>query len=114
MVSLNKKSLAFILYDWATSPISTIHTTFIFSVYFVEKIAVENGSFLWGVIIAIASILTAFLGPILGSYADKKRKRKLILFILTILGGFSTMLLWFAKPSIEYLLFSSISLTAFS
>ena len=43
MVSLNKKSLAFILYDWATSPITTIHTTFIFSVYFVEKIAVENG-----------------------------------------------------------------------
>ena len=108
MVSLNKKSLTFILYDWATSPITTIHTTFIFSVYFVEKIAVENGSFLWGVIIAIASILTALFGPTLGSYADKKRKRKLILFILTILGGFSTMLLWFAKPSVEYLLFASI------
>lgn len=56
MVSLNKKSLTFILYDWATSPITTIHTTFIFSVYFVEKIAVENGSFIWGVIIAIAAI----------------------------------------------------------
>ena len=73
MVSLNKNSLAFILYDWATSPITTIHTTFIFSVYFVEKIAVENGSFIWGVIIAIAAMLTAFMGPILGSYADKKR-----------------------------------------
>ena len=42
MVNLNKKSLTFILYDWATSPITTIHTTFIFSVYFVEKIAVEK------------------------------------------------------------------------
>ena len=41
MVSLNKKSLTFILYDWATSPITTIHTTFIFSVYFVEKIMPE-------------------------------------------------------------------------
>jgi len=108
MVSLNKNSLAFILYDWATSPITTIHTTFIFSVYFVEKIAVKNGSFLWGVIIAIAAIMTAFMGPILGSYADKKRKRKLILFFLTMLGGFSTMLLWFAKPGIEYLVFASI------
>ena len=45
MVSLNKKSLAFILYDWATSPITTIHTTFIFSVYFVEKIAVKMDPF---------------------------------------------------------------------
>ena len=108
MVSLNKNSLAFILYDWATSPITTIHTTFIFSVYFVEKIAVKNGSFLWGVIIATAAIMTAFMGPILGSYADKKRKRKLILFFLTILGGFSTMLLWFAKPGIDYLVFASI------
>ena len=109
MVSINKNSLAFILYDWATSPITTIHTTFIFSVYFIEKIAVKNGSFLWGVIIAIAAIMTAFMGPILGSYADKKRKRKLILFFLTILGGFSTMLLWFAKPGIEYLV--SVSYT---
>ena len=66
MVSLNKKSLAFILYDWATSPITTIHTTFIFSVYFVEKIAVKNGSFLWGVISAIVAILTAFMGRVLG------------------------------------------------
>ena len=109
MGSLNKKSITFILYDWATSPITTIHTTFIFSVYFVEKIAVENGPFLWGFIIAIAAMLTAFMGPILGSYADKKRKRKLILFFLTMLGGFSTMLLWFAKPGTDYLVFASIS-----
>ena len=74
MGSLNIKSLTFILYDWATSPITTIHTTFIFSVYFVEKIAVKDGSFLWGVIIAISAIMTAFMGPILGSYADKKKK----------------------------------------
>ena len=51
MVSLNKKSLAFILYDWATSPITTIHTTFIFSVYFVNSIADKSGSFFWGLII---------------------------------------------------------------
>ena len=84
MVSLNKNSLAFILYDWATSPITTIHTTFIFSVYFVEKIAVKNGSFLWGVIIAIAAIMTAFMGPILGSYADKQRKRTVSYTHLTL------------------------------
>ena len=69
MISLNKKSLAFILYDWATSPITTIHATFIFSVYFIEKIAIENGPFVWGCIIAAASLLTALLGPILGSFS---------------------------------------------
>ncbi len=108
MISLNKKSLAFILYDWATSPITTIHTTFIFSVYFIEKIAIENGPFAWGCIIAAASLLTALLGPILGSFSDKKRKRKSILLFLTILGGFSTMSLWYAQPGEEYLIFASI------
>ena len=84
MIKFNQKSLSFILYDWATSPITTIHTTFIFSVYFVESIADENGSFFWGLIIALASIFTAVLGPILGSYSDKNKKRKLILFIFRI------------------------------
>ena len=82
----NKKQISFILYDWATSPITTIHTTFIFSIYFVEKIAKNDGSFIWGLIVGMASLISAILGPYIGSYADKKGIRKLILFFLTLLG----------------------------
>ena len=96
------------LFDWATSPIPTIHTTFIFSVYFVNSIADNSGSFYWGLIIGIAGVLTAFLGPLLGSFSDKKGIRKKTLFILVLIGFLATSLLWFAKPNEKYFLYSIV------
>ena len=96
------------MFDWATSPIPTIHTTFIFSVYFVNKIAINNGTFIWALVVGFAGILTAVLGPLIGSYADKKGNRKSFLFFLTLLGFFSTSFLWFAKPGNDYLIFATI------
>jgi len=102
------------MFDWGTSPIPTIHTTFIFSVYFVNLIAVENGTFYWACIVGLAGFLTAILGPILGSHSDKKGNRKKFLFFLTLAGCFSTSLLWFAKPGNDFLIlavvFSCISI----
>ena len=96
------------LFDWATSPIPTIHTTFIFSVYFVNSIADNSGSFYWGLIIGIAGVLTAFLGPLLGSFSDKKGIRKKTLFILVLIGFLATSLLWFAKPNEKYFLYAIV------
>ena len=96
------------LFDWATSPIPTIHTTFIFSVYFVNSIADNSGSFYWGLIIGIAGVLTAFLGPLLGSFSDKKGIRKKTLFYLVFIGFLATSLLWFAKPNEKYFLYSIV------
>ena len=95
-------------FDWATSPIPTIHTTFIFSVYFVNSIADNSGSFYWGLIIGIAGVLTAFLGPLLGSFSDKKGIRKKTLFILVLIGFLATSLLWFAKPNEKYFLYAIV------
>ena len=108
MAKLNKKSISFILFDWGTSPLPTIHTTFIFSVYFINLIAVNNGTFIWGCIVGFAGILTACFGPLIGSYSDKKGNRKFILLILILLGVASTALLWFARPGSEYLFFATI------
>ena len=96
------------LFDWATSPIPTIHTTFIFSVYFVNSIADNSGSFYWGLIIGIAGVLTAFLGPLLGSFSDKKGIRKKTLFYLVFIGFLATSLLWFAKPNEKYFLYAIV------
>ncbi len=96
------------LFDWATSPIPTIHTTFIFSVYFVNSIADKSGSFFWGLIIGIAGVLTAFLGPLLGSFSDKKGIRKKTLFYLVFIGFLATSLLWFAKPNEKYFLYAIV------
>ncbi len=108
MSKFNKKSVSFMLFDWGTSPIPTIHTTFIFSVYFVNSIAVDNGTFFWACILGFSGFLTAILSPILGSFSDKKGNRKFILFILTIFGFISTSLLWFALPGSEYLVFATV------
>ncbi|MDC3072119.1 MFS transporter [bacterium] len=108
ILNSKKKTISFLLFDWATSPIPTIHTTFIFSIYFVNLIAQKSGSFYWGLIIGIAGFVTAFIGPILGSYSDKKGNRKKILFYLVLIGFFSTGLLWFAKPSEKYFLYATV------
>ena len=108
MSVLNKKAISFILFDWATSPVPTIHTTFIFSVYFINLIAIENGTFIWGCLVGVAGILTACLGPIMGSYTDRKGNRKLFLLLITLLGFFTTSLLFFAKPENDYLIFATI------
>ena len=54
MSQLNKKTISFMMFDWGTSPITTIHTTFIFSVYFVNSIAIDNGTFFWPCIVGFA------------------------------------------------------------
>ena len=81
MSVLNKKAISFILFDWATSPVPTIHTTFIFSVYFINLIAIENGTFIWGCLVGVAGIVTACLGPIMGSYTDRKGNSKWFLLL---------------------------------
>ena len=108
MSQLNKKTISFMMFDWGTSPITTIHTTFIFSVYFVNSIAIDNGTFFWACIVGFAGFLTALLGPIVGSYSDKKGNKKYFLLILTLIGCFSTSLLWFAKPEYNYFIFASL------
>ena len=35
--------ISWILYDWASSPLPTLHATFVFAVYFTTVIAPENG-----------------------------------------------------------------------
>ena len=76
MLQFNKKTISFMMFDWGTSPITTIHTTFIFSVYFVNSIAIDNGTFFWACIVGFAGFLTALLGPMVGSYSDKKGNKK--------------------------------------
>ena len=108
MSKFNKKSISFMLFDWGTSPIPTIHTTFIFSVYFVNSIALKDGTFIWGCILAIAGVLTGLLSPVIGSFTDKKGTRKRFLLLLTFVGFISTAILWFAKPGHEYMIFAAL------
>jgi len=105
-----KKILNFALYDFANSAFTTIIITFIFSTYFAKQIAPNPilGQSYWGWAIGITGILVALIGPLLGSFADKKNCTELFIKIFTIICITLTSFLWFAKPSEKYLLFTLI------
>ena len=105
-----KKIFNFALYDFANSAFTTIIITFIFSTYFAKQIAPNPvlGQSYWGWAIGTTGILVAIIGPILGSYADKKNFIEFFIKLFTIICISLTTLLWFSKPSEKYLLFTLI------
>ena len=69
-----KKIFNFALYDFANSAFTTIIITFIFATYFAKQIAPNPvlGQAYWGWTIGITGFFIAIIGPIVGSFADKK------------------------------------------
>ena len=92
------------LYDWANSAFATIIETFVFAAYFTRRVA-ENetiGSVQWGNTLSVAGVIVAIGGPILGAMADQGGRRKPWIAAFTFLCVVATALLWFVKPSPEY------------
>ena len=96
--------MGYALYDWACSPVPTLHATFIFAVYFTTQVAPENGTAYWGYMTALASLSVAIIAPFLGGLADAKSIRKLMLLIFTLIGGFSTLFLWNILPQSSFMM----------
>ena len=103
-----KKIFNFALYDFANSAFTTIIITFIFSTYFAKEIAPNPilGQSYWGWTIGIMGVIVAIIGPLLGSFADKKNYTEFFIKIFTIICISLTCLLWFSKPSEKYLLYT--------
>lgn len=97
--------LSWAFYDWATSAFSTVILTFVFASYFTEGIAKDTvtGTHQWGNAIALSGIFIAILSPITGAISDSSGRRKPWLFSFTAISIISTALLWFAKPSPDYI-----------
>lgn len=96
--------IGWILYDWASSPLPTLHTTFIFAVYFTTVIAPDNGSFYWAQMTALSAFLVAIAAPVMGRYADSKGLVKKGFMVSTIIAAVATAALWFIQPSPNFIL----------
>ena len=103
-----KKIFNFALYDFANSAFTTIIITFIFATYFATQIAPNPilGQSYWGWTIGATGFLVAIIGPIAGSFADKKNKIVFFIRCFSLLCILFTSLLWFSKPSESYLLYT--------
>ena len=91
---------SWILYDFANSSFTTIVVTFIYAVYFAEKIAADGTAGLaqWGWAVGISAVIVAILSPFLGAVADSGGHRKRFLFISTLVCIFGSIVLFFPLP----------------
>jgi len=105
-----KKIFNFALYDFANSAFTTIIITFIFATYFAKQIAPNPilGQAYWGWTIGVTGFLVALIGPIVGSFADKKNRIIFFIRFFSLLCILFTSLLWFSKPSQSYLVYTLV------
>lgn len=113
---VTKPLLAWSLYDWASSPVPTLHATFIFSVFFTTAVMPEGGSVAWAWMTSATAFLLAVAAPVLGRMADQRGSAKSFLGLMVFLGAGATALLWFVEPDPSFammaLLLSAISIFA--
>ncbi len=103
MIEHRKRIWGWWMFDWANQPYNILLLTFIFAPYFTSTVAPDpvSGQAMWGWMLAIAGLITAFFAPILGAIADNSgRKRVWIVFWSALyMAGASS--LWFAMPDAE-------------
>ncbi|MFZ5610464.1 MAG: MFS transporter [Pseudomonadota bacterium] len=92
--------LSWALYDWAAQPYFTVVLTFIFGPYFQNKVApsLEKGQAWWGYGMAVAGLLVALTGPVLGAIADVRGQRKPWLLLANAMMVAGLMVTWIAVP----------------
>jgi len=81
---------AWCMYDWANSAFATTVMAALLPPYF-SKVAAANlsrvqASSIWGYSVALAMLVSAFLGPVLGAVADYTGSKKRFLFAFLLIG----------------------------
>jgi len=98
------------LYDWANSAFSAVIITFVFATYFSQGIAPDevSGTAMWGWAMTASGIAIAVLAPVLGAIADSGGRRKPWVFAFTVVAVIGCLVLWYARPSTEFVVFTLV------
>jgi UMF1 family MFS transporter len=99
---LSRRLIAWSLYDWASSPVPTLHATFIFSVFFTTAVMPEGGTAAWAWMTSASALAVAISAPLLGRFADGRGAVRTCLAITTAIGALATAGLWFVEPDISF------------
>ena len=96
------QSCSWMLYDWASSVLPTLHTTFVFAVYFTTVILPDSGTFYWAMMTGSVALITGLLAPILGHLADVKGHLRGGLILTSFAAAAAVMALWFIAPDADF------------
>jgi MFS transporter, UMF1 family len=108
MKGFTKEESSWIRYDWASSAYSIIISTAVFPLFYKATatnagVSPSNSTAYLGYTIAIATLILALIGPILGTIADYKGMKKRFFTIFFTLGVTFTAMLAFV-PSDNWLM----------
>ena len=89
--------LAWLLFDFANQPFTTLVVTFVYATFFTQVIAADEvtGTTQWSWGIAITALIVAITSPYLGALADRGGHRKRFLFITVVACILGSILLFF-------------------
>lgn len=97
----SRKAIAgWALYDFANSAYTTLVITFIYSTFFINRLA-ENaiaGTAQWGYAIAVSAVTVAVLSPFMGALADRSGYRRLLIAATTVMTIVGSFLLYVPGP----------------
>lgn len=93
-----KKEISWMLYDWGNSAYAMTVLSAILPIFFSGMVTesggtAEQATTYWGYTNSVASLLVAFLSPILGAIADQMGMKKKLFVIFSLIGIVSTGLL---------------------
>jgi UMF1 family MFS transporter len=101
-ISNKKEVFGWAMYDFANSSYTTVVITFIYSAFFVAYIVPEELSHLrnslWAFAIAISTLISIFVAPIVGVICDLSGNKKNYLAICTAGSVIGTACLYFVEP----------------
>ena len=91
-----------VMMDWALQPFHTLIVTFLFAPYFTNAVAGNpvQGQAWWGYAAAVAGVIIALGGPILGAMADRGSRKPMAAVTVGIMA-IAASLLWFARPGAD-------------
>ena len=101
MTTASRRAIvAWVLYDFANSPFTTLVITFVYATYFTESIAASTneGPALWGYTMTATALVVAFLSPLLGALADQGGYRKRFLLTAVVICAAATAALYGVLP----------------
>jgi UMF1 family MFS transporter len=94
--------MGWVLVDWAVQPFHTLVVTFLFAPYFTTVVAGDatRGQAYWAYAAAVAGVLIAVGGPLLGAMADRGRRKPWVASSVAIMAVAASAL-WIARPGAD-------------